>query len=112
MAVVLLAQHPAVLAGHANRVLALLRESRVINDPPAAQAEVHLRHDPLAHTAKQFLIRPVGLGHEMMQRLMPRAGVQRINPRRHRLHTLARQGQHQPRAVALETSVAVQVPEA
>ncbi len=44
-----------------------------------------------------------------MQGLMARTGVHRINTRRHRLDTLAGQRQHQPRAVALESCVAVQM---
>jgi hypothetical protein len=48
------AQHPAVLRGYAHRVLPSLGEPAVGNDPPAAVAEVHRRHDPLRH-AQQHL---------------------------------------------------------
>jgi len=69
---------------------ALLREPRIVDDPPAALAEVHLGHHPLAHAAQQLGVRPLCLGHEVVQRLVPGTRVHRIDPRGHGLHALAR----------------------
>lgn len=64
LAVVLLAEHPAVLARNTDRMAALLRELGVVNDLPAALVEVHLGHsDPSQHVR----VRPIGLGHEVVQ---------------------------------------------
>ena len=110
LAVVLLAQHPAILARHTDRVPALLREARVVDDPVAAAGPVHLRHHPLCNPAQQLLVGPFGLGHKVVQRLMPGAGVQRIHPCGHRFHALARQRQHQPGAVPLQPRMTVPMP--
>lgn len=48
-------------------------------DPPAASAEIHVRHHPLRHAAQQLRITPLGLGDKVMQRLVAGAGVQRVN---------------------------------
>ena len=47
----------------------------------------------------------------MVQRLVARAHVQRVQVCGHGLDALARQGQHQARAVALQAGVAVSMPE-
>jgi hypothetical protein len=111
LAVVLLAQYPAVLPRHPHRVLALLRKARVVDDPVAAGREIHLRHHPLGDALEHLLIRPLGPGHEVMQRLVPGAGVLAVDAGRYRLHALARQRQHQPGAVALQPGVPVRMPE-
>ena len=67
----LLAHHPAVLTGDTDRMVALLGEAGVVDDPPAALAEVHLGHNPLEHPAQHLGARPLGLGHEVVQRLVP-----------------------------------------
>ncbi|KVO09812.1 hypothetical protein WJ69_19810 [Burkholderia ubonensis] len=46
-----------------------------------------------------------------MQRLMTGARMQRVYPRGHRLHALARQRQHQAGAVVLESRMSVCVPQ-
>jgi hypothetical protein len=88
---------------------AFLREPRVINDPPATLAEVHLRYHPLAHSPKHLFMRPLGLGHEVVQRLVPGARVHRVNPRSHGLYALARQRQHQAGAVTPKSRMSVRV---
>jgi len=80
------------------------------HDPKRATAEDHARHHPLGDPAQHLLVRPIGLGHEVMQRLVAGAGVQRINAGGHRLHALALQRQHQPGAIASEPRVSVGVP--
>ena len=90
----------------------LLGKTAVVDDPPAAVAEVHQRHDPLAHAQQHLLVRPVRVGYEMVQRLVPRAHPQRIHVRGHRLHALARQRRHQPGAVPTQTGVPVCVAQA
>ncbi len=112
LTVILLAQHAAVLPGHADRVRALLGKTGVVHDPPAATREVHRRHDPLRDTQQHLLVRPGRVGHEVVQRLVSRAGGHRCQMRRHRLHTLALQRCHQPGAISAQTGVPVYMTQA
>jgi len=68
------------LTGYAHRVHALLGKARVVDDPPAPSAEIHVWHNPLADPAQNFGIRPLGLGHKVMQCLVPCTGMKRIQP--------------------------------
>jgi hypothetical protein len=86
LAVVLLAEHPAVLASDTDWMAAFLRETGVVDDPPAALAEVHLGHYPLAHATQHLGVRPLRLGHEVVQRLVPGTHVHRIDSRDHGLN--------------------------
>ena len=90
LAVVLFAKHPTILTRDPNRMFALLREACVVNDPEAASREIHLGHYPLTDPAQHLLIGPIGLGHKVVQCLVPSASVKRIDSSRHRLHTLTR----------------------
>jgi len=54
-----------MLAREANGVLALLGETGVIDDPPTAPGEVHLRDDPLADSAQPLHVGPVSLGQSI-----------------------------------------------
>jgi hypothetical protein len=49
--------------------------------------------------AQHLTITPMGFGHKVMQRLVACAGVKWIDAGRHGLHVLARQRQHQSRAI-------------
>jgi hypothetical protein len=100
LAVVLLAQLPAVLPGDTDRVPALLREGGVVHDPVAHRAVPLDRGQyPLAHRPEQRRIVPLGLGHDVVQRLVLGLHPLRRDPRRHGLHALALARQQQSRAV-------------
>ena len=72
------------------RVLTLLGKSSVIDDPPGASGEVHLRHNPLRNAAQQFFIAPLGFSDKMVRRLMSGVGVQGVDSRCNELDALAR----------------------
>lgn len=65
LAVVLLT---AILPGDADRMLVLLRKAGVIDDPVAPALQAQSRQDPIAHACHDRGVRPLGLGHEMVQR--------------------------------------------
>ena len=67
LAVADLAEGPAVLAGHAHRVLALLDEAGVIDDQRAGMAKRPA--DPLTHRFPDDLVLPVALVDELLERL-------------------------------------------
>jgi hypothetical protein len=96
----LLAELATVLPRHADRVLALLREAGVIDNPvPHRAVPLERRQYLLAHRPQQRRIVPFGLGHHVMQRLVRRLHPGRRDPRRHRLNALALARQQQPGAV-------------
>nr|AAX11189.1 putative Pi-transporter-like B1 [Magnetospirillum gryphiswaldense] len=100
LAIVLLAKLAAILPGHAHRVDALLGKAGVVDDP-GAQFDVPLdgRKHRRPHRRQHRLVRPVGLGDEVMHRLVRRLHAPRLHPRRHRLDALAVARQHQTQAI-------------
>ena len=81
--------------------------SSMIHQPPACKSILGTTH---WHTRRSNSSSdPLRLGHEVMQRLMPRAGMHRIDPRGHRLDALARQRQHQAGAIALQARAPIRV---
>ena len=73
LAIVLLAELPAILARNADRMLALLRKAGVVDDPgPDRPMPLDRSAAPARAPRQQRLVRPRRLGHEMMQRLMLR----------------------------------------
>jgi hypothetical protein len=88
-------------------VHSFLGKACVIDDPPAASTEVHMRHHPLRHAIEQLLVAPLGLGNKVMQGLVPGAGSQRIDAGGHGLDALARQGQHQAGAIPSQPCLTV-----
>lgn len=76
---VLPAQHPRVLACDANGVLPLLRESGIVDDQATTPIEVHSGCDPLADSVQYLSVRPLGLGREVMQCVLPGAGAKRVD---------------------------------
>jgi hypothetical protein len=97
LAIVLLAELAAVLARHADGVLALLREAGVVDDPvPHRPVPLEGGQDPAAHRGQHRRVIPLGLGHDMMQRLVPGLHPSGLDPGRHGLHALARPGSSSP----------------
>ncbi len=109
LTIVLLAQLPAILACYAHRMDSFFRKSGVVHDPIKTALRSKLGRDPIAHTLKNRFVRPLRLRHQVMQRLMFRAHMQRIGMRRQRFHALAFKRQHQPSTVIGKTTVAIAV---
>jgi hypothetical protein len=111
LTVVLLAELSAVLSRHADRVLALLRKTRVVDDPgPDRPPGLDGRQRPVADRRQQRFIAPRCIGHEVMHRLMERSHPPRIDPRRHRLDALAISRQHQTHAIGPQRRRPIGVP--
>ena len=68
LAVILFAELSAVLPGHPDRVLALLRHAGIVNHPAADRtALLNQRQHASAHRRQHGVIGPVGLGDEVVQ---------------------------------------------
>ena len=96
LAVLLFAEDAAVLAGHAHRVAALLREARVVDDPRLhAPGRRQGREHGVASDAQHGGIVPRGIRDKAVHRLMARRDMARIDACGHRLDALplARQAQ-------------------
>ena len=105
LAVVLLAELPAVLPRDADRMAALLRKACVVDDPCAdGTMPLDARQHHLAHLGEHLLVRPLSLADEMQQRLMLRRRSLRRRHRRHRLHALPLRRQQQTDAVVVQRS--------
>jgi hypothetical protein len=100
LAIILVAKLAAVLPRDADRVLALLRKTCVVDDP------VSHRPVPLEggqhrtpQSSQQRRVIPIGLGYNVMERLVTGLYVSRLDPGRHGLHALASARQQQSRTV-------------
>ncbi len=110
LAVVLLADLPAVLTRHPHRMMALLAERRVVDDPRLDRPmRLDRRQHQLAHLGQHHLVRPRRLADEVHQRLMLGRHPRGRRHRRQRLHALALHRQHQPRAVVAKRAYPVGV---
>jgi hypothetical protein len=99
------AQLAAILPGHTDRMMTLLRKARVIDDPGLDRFVSGDRwHDPLPHTAQHRLIRPGCLRHKMQQRLVLSRGSLRRGYRRKWFDAFAALGGQQPDTVVLKRS--------
>lgn len=98
LAVLRLPELPTVLPGYAPTEWSLLlRKTGVIDDPKARgiTAGDHRHYLPRAGR-KHRLIAPLRVNHPMMHRLVRRADILRMYPRRHRLNALPLPRQPQP----------------
>lgn len=112
LAVVGLAQAPAVLAGYTHGMGALLRMCRVVKDPPSTRLLAQQLGDHLpGHRSEHRSVIPRRIGHQVMHRLMRRAHILRMYPRGHRLDALPLPRQHQPLEVPLRRSLTIGVTE-
>src|SRR5258705_11753439 len=90
LAIILLAKLPTILARYADRVLSLLGEAGVIDNPRLNRpGPFHLWPHHLAHLAEDRLVRPAPLADEVQQRLMLGRNPLRCSERCHRLYALA-----------------------
>ena len=111
LAVLLLAQLPAVLPRDAHRMACPSWESpchRRSRPPPGPSASSRAAPDGVLPSAA--LIAPRRIGHDVMQRLMHPSHVVRGQTRRHRLDALALTGQQQALGVILDGNHAIRVP--
>ncbi len=82
---------------------ALLGKGGVVEDPGTnGTVALDARQHQLAHLGEQLLVRPLSLADEMQERLMLRRRPSRRRLRRHRLHALPLQRQHQADAVVMQ----------
>jgi hypothetical protein len=103
LAVVLLAELAAVLPRHADRVLALLGHAGVIDDQRSDLASpLDDGQDTGAHRREHRVIGPIGLGHEVMERLVRGLYPPRLHARGHRFDAFALARQQQPRTIRSE----------
>ena len=103
LTVVLLAELPAVLPRHTDGVPAFLRHAGVVDDQRADRVmPPEDGQDMGAHGREHGIVGPLGLRHEMMQRLVRRPHTPRLHARGQRLDAFALAGQQQPRAIRLE----------
>ena len=112
LAIVLLAQLPAILPRHADRMPTLLGKAGVVDDPRLHRpSRRHRRQSRLACCPQQRRLVPRRLADEVQQRLMLGRRPVGAQPRRHRLDTLTRPRQQQPRAVRAERPNPVSMPQ-
>jgi len=79
------------------RVPAVFAMARIIDHPVTALSlrRGERRHHFAGHGRKQRAMAPVGVGHQVIHRLMRRAHILRMHSSSHELHALAAAGQHQ-----------------
>jgi hypothetical protein len=76
---------------------ALLGEPRVVDDPGAYPAALlDGRKDKGSNPPQQILLRPVGVGDKMVQRLMCALNAAGFDAGRYRLETLSIAGKNEP----------------
>src|SRR5260221_2732687 len=110
LAIGLLAELSAILVVHADGMLALLCERRVVDNPRLDR--LVLLDCVQLHSAtfgQHFLVRRRRDTDKVQQQLVLRRRPRRSCPRRHRLHALALPGQHQPGAVVAQRPCPVRV---
>jgi hypothetical protein len=89
-------------------VLALLRHAGVVDDQgPDRAAPLDDGQDAGAHRRENGLIGPIGLCHEVMQRLMRGSHPPGLDARGHRLDAFALARQQQPGAIRSERCGAI-----
>ena len=112
LAVVRLAQPPAILPRHADRMRTLLLKPCVVDDP-GFDASLHRkrRRCKFANLRQHRLVRPRRLPNKVQQRLMRRRGARRRHHRSDRLDALALAGHQQTGAIIQQRARSVRVPE-
>src|ERR1700716_1104165 len=108
----LLAELPAILMLHADRVAALLGE-RCIIDNPRFDRPVTLDHRQhhLAHLGQHPRVRPWRVGNEMQQLLMLHRSSGRRRDRGYRPHPLGALRRQKPRPITSQRRRSIRVPD-
>jgi hypothetical protein len=110
LTVLLLAEHPAVLARDADGVAPFLRDSGVVDDPRRHRAmALQGREHRLPGHAQHGPVVPAGVRNEVMHRLMAGPDMARIDPRGHRLDALPLPRQTQPGNVVPQRTMPILV---
>ena len=113
LTIVLLAKLTAILPGDAHRMNALLGESRVVDDPGAYPAALlDGRNNKGSNPPQQILLRPVGVGDKMVQRLMRALDAVGFDAGRYRFDALTIAGENEPRTVGAKWRPPIRVPQA
>src|SRR6266536_567020 len=100
LAVVLFSKYATVLPGHADRMLPLLGNPSVVDDPARDRTMTfHRIEHAVSGQSQHGRILPCGIRNEMMHRLVPRADMPWINASRHRLDALPIACETQPSTV-------------
>jgi hypothetical protein len=103
LAIILLAEPPAVLPRNAYRMNPLLRKACIIDDPGLDSAlRLDRRQNELTHFGQNRFVRPSRLTYQMQQRLMLRRDLTGRHSRRHGLHALALARHQQASAIISE----------
>ena len=76
---------------------------------PTAILGAQCRHDPVAHASKHRFVRPLRVGHKVMQRLVLGSDMQGIHVRRQRFHALSLDRQHQTSTVVHQPGIPVRM---
>jgi hypothetical protein len=98
------------LPGNTDRVLPLLQETGVVDDPRLDRpVPLHPRQHHLAHLGQNRLVRPTPFADKMQQRLMLRRHPRRRRYRSDRLHAFAFTRHHQAHAVVAQRPSSVLV---
>jgi hypothetical protein len=112
LAIVRLAQPPAILPRDADGVNALFRKAGVIDDPRGdAALRFERRRDEVPDLVQNRLIRLGRLAHQVQKRLMFRRNARRRHHRSDRLDALALAGHQQARAIISERLGAILTPQ-
>jgi hypothetical protein len=110
--IVLLAKLTAILPGDADRMNALLGEPRVVDDPGAYPAALlNGWKDKGSNPPQQILLRPVGVGDKMVQRLMRALDAAGFDAGRYRLDALSIAGKNEPGTVGTKWRPPIRVPQ-
>ena len=97
LTIVLLAKLTAILPGDADRMNALLGESCVVDDPGFDSAALFDGGKSKgSNLPQQALLRPVGVGDKMVQRLMRALDAAGLDAGRYRLDALPLAGKNKP----------------
>src|SRR5580704_8475686 len=112
LTIVLLAKLTAILPGDADRMNALLGESCVVDDPGFDSAALFDGGKSKgSNLPQQVLLRPVGVGDKMVQRLMRALDAAGLDAGRYRLHALPLAGKNEPRTVGAKWRPPIRVPQ-
>src|SRR6516165_835086 len=112
LTIVLLAKLAAILPGDADRMNALLGQTRVVDDPGAyLAAPLDAGENKGSNLPQQVLLRPVGVGDKMVQRLMRALNAAGLDAGCYRLNALALARKDEPRTVRAKRRAPIRMPQ-
>ena len=112
LAIGLLAELPAILMVHADRMGALLGIRRIVDNPDLDRSvTLDRRYHQLAHLGQHAFVRPLSFADEMQELLMLHRNAGRRRHRRHRLDALAAFRRQQSGAIIPQRQSPIRVPD-